>query len=79
MDIQLRNAKHAVAVTPSDTEDLARTAHKGLYVGTTGNISVEMLGGGTALFSSVPVGILPIAVTRVNSTDTTATNIVALA
>lgn len=70
-------ARLAVAVTPSDVTNLANPT-RALYVGGTGNLSVEMYGGGTAVFSSVPVGILPIQVTRVNATSTTATNILAL-
>lgn len=70
-------ARLAVAVTPSDVTNLSNPT-RALYIGGTGNLSVEMYGGGTAVFSSVPVGILPIQVTRVNSTNTTATNILAL-
>jgi hypothetical protein len=70
-------ARLAVAVTPSDITDLANPA-RSLYIGGTGNVSVEMYGGGTAVFSSVPVGILPVQVTRVNATNTTASNILAL-
>lgn len=69
--------KWGEVVTPSDVTPLANPA-RSLYVGGTGNISVEMYGGGTILFSNVPVGILPIQVTRVNSTNTTATLMVAL-
>ena len=70
-------ARLAVAVTPSDVTSLSNPT-RALYVGGTGNLSVEMYGRGTAVFSSVPVGILPIQVTRVNATNTTATNILAL-
>lgn len=78
MDTQLRNARRAVAVTPSDSVNLVKTAHKGLYVGGTGNVSVLTLDGQTVTFTAVPIGFFPVAVKRVNSTGTTATNIVAL-
>lgn len=69
---------NAVVVTPSDVTKLA-TPTNGLYVGGTGNVSVLMAGGQTTLFSAVPAGVtLPISVLRVNSTNTTATLIIAL-
>ena len=71
-------AQHAAAVTTSDETDLTETT-RALYVGGEGNISVEMEGGETVTFTGVPAGmLLPVCVTRVNATDTTATNIVAL-
>ena len=71
------SAQSAVVVTPSDTVNMAET--RGLYVGGIGNITAIMRDGRTVLFSAIPVGtILPIRVTRVNSTATTATLIIAL-
>lgn len=68
----------AVVVTPSDSVDLAAVT-RALYVGGTGNITAVMKDGQTVLFSAIPVGtILPIRVSRVNATATTATLIVAL-
>ena len=69
----------AVAVTPADA-DLSRIATRALYVGVGGNVAVVMSDGGAAVtFVGVQAGtILPIRVDRVNSTNTTATNIVAL-
>jgi hypothetical protein len=72
-------ANSAEVVTPSDVTALTKPS-RALYVGVTGNVSVEMHGTGTAIvFTAVPAGsILPIRVTRVNSTGTSATNIVSL-
>ena len=71
-------AKFAVAVTPSDVTNLGSPA-RSLYIGTTGNIAVVMAGNDAVVtFSNVPVGILPVQVKRVNSTNTTASNIVAM-
>lgn len=71
-------ARNAVTVTPSDTVDLINVS-KALYVGVTGDVTVNTLGGGTATFKAVPAGmILPVRCTRVLSTGTTATSIVAL-
>jgi len=70
--------KWAENVTPSDTVDLAAPA-RGLWVGGAGAVSVQMYGdGATMIFSGIPAGtLLPVQVTRVNATGTTATNIVA--
>lgn len=67
----------AVAVTKSDATLLPQT--RGIYVGGTGDVAVKMADGGTVTFSAVPVGtILPIQVTQVLSTNTTATLMLAL-
>ena len=76
-------AANAVVVTKSDTIDIpmgTAAATRALYVGTGGNISVEMERDGSAIiFTSVQGGsILRISITRVNSTSTTASNMVAL-
>lgn len=72
-------AHAAVAVTPSDDNDLTVRA-RSLYVGGAGNVSVILTPGTSpVLFTAVPAGtILPLHVSRVRSTGTTATAIVAL-
>lgn len=70
-------AEHAASVTPSDDTDLASAA-RALYVGTGGDVKLSTIHGESVTFSNVPVGILPIRATRVYSTGTTATDIVAL-
>lgn len=68
----------AAAVTPHDTNELSVTT-RSVYVGGAGNLTVTMAGGGNATFNSVPAGtVLPIRVSKVLATGTTATNIVAL-
>ena len=65
-------------ITKSDTVNLARPC-RGIYVGGTGNLVAVMLDDTTCLFSTIPAGtVLPIVAKRVNSTDTTATSMVAL-
>ena len=72
-------ANSAAAVTPSDTTNLASGFTRAIYVGGTGDLAVVMIDGTTVTFKAVPAGtLLPVAVTRVNSTGTSATNIVAL-
>ena len=69
----------AFAVTPHDTNDLAYTT-RGLYVGVSGDVKVDMAGSGTAVvFTALAAGVVhPLRVTRVYDTDTDATNIVAV-
>lgn len=71
-------AVSAVAVTPSDSADLAATPTRALYIGTTGNLVVNMADDTSVTFTAVPVGILWISVDRVKATGTTASNIIAL-
>lgn len=68
----------AVAVTPSDSADLAGV--RALFVGGAGNVAVTPVNSGTAVtFVGVTAGqILPVRARRVMSTNTTATDIVAL-
>ena len=70
--------RNAEVIVKSDTVNLAEPS-RALYIGTSGDVSVEMAGVGSAIiFVTVPVGILQIEVTRVNSTNTSASNMVAL-
>lgn len=75
------SAIHGFAVTKSDSTVFA-TATRYLYVGGAGNIAVLMAGDvspNSVIFTAVPVGtMLPISVTQVLSTGTTATNILGL-
>ena len=72
-------AYSAAAVTPSDSADMTYVS-RGIYVGVTGDVAVNMAGSGAGVtFKAVPAGtLLPIAVARVLATGTTATNIVAV-
>ena len=71
-------AMNAAAITLSDSVNLA-FASRGVYVGVGGNISVLMAGGSTVTFLGVFGGtILPIRINRVNLTNTTASNLIAL-
>ena len=71
-------AVYAGAVTTSDSVNLSSIA-RALYVGTGGNVVAVMPNDDVVTFSSVQSGqILPVRVKRVNATNTTASNIVAL-
>lgn len=73
----------AVGVTPSDTvnfvnQGLGRLLCDGLYIGGAGVVAAVFEDGTVVNFTAVAGEILPIAVKRVNTTNTTATLIVAL-
>lgn len=69
--------EHAHAVAPNDAGAIQLT--QGLYIGGAGNVRVLMAGGQDIIFAGVPAGtVLPVAVTRVFATNTTATNILRL-
>lgn len=71
-------AANAAAITPHNTNDLAETT-RAIYVGVSGDVTMDLFGTGTNItFKSVPVGILPVQVTRVYATSTTATDMIAL-
>lgn len=71
-------AEHAEAVTPSDSVDLLIVS-RALFVGVGGNIAVVMASGAAVTFTGVVSGsILPVRVSRVKATATTATSIVAI-
>ena len=70
-------ATHAVAVTKSDTT-LLDPVPRALWVGGSGNLVIDTLGGDTDVTLAVPAGALvPVRAIRVKDA-TTATGIVAL-
>jgi hypothetical protein len=71
-------ANSFVAVTPHDSTDLT-TVSRAIWVGTGGNVVAVTASGSPVTFNNVPDGtLLPIRVSRINSTNTTASDIVAL-
>lgn len=70
-------ASGAAAVTPSDSTNFT-VVPRAIYVGVGGDV-VAVINGTAITFKNVPTGaLLPIVCTRINSTSTTATNMVAL-
>lgn len=68
----------AGAVTPSNSENLTRTA-RALYIGGAGNVALVTPSGSVVTFVGLLAGsILPVRTVRVNVTNTSATNIVAI-
>lgn len=71
-------AAHAFAVAPNDGADLSETT-RALYVGTAGSITAVMASGSSVTFGSIASGtVLPVRVTRVLATGTTASAILGL-
>jgi hypothetical protein len=65
------------ALTKSD--DTTYEGIRGLYIGGAGDVAVADLEGTVVTFKAVPVGtFMPIAVTKLMSTNTTATLVLAL-
>ena len=71
-------AMGGAAVTASDATADPAGPFRALYVGVTGSIKVTHVDGTTPTYTNVAVGIIPLAVTRVWSTGTTATGIIGL-
>lgn len=73
----LSHPDNAASVTPNDSTDLDN--HGVLYVGGTGDVAVTTAGGNAVVFAGVPAGsYIPVIISRVKATDTTATNILVL-
>jgi len=65
------------AVTPSDESSFAKTA-RAVYVGVSGDVNVVMEDGTTGVLVAFPQGTYIYGyITRINSTSTTATNMIA--
>lgn len=76
MSVKSDPAPSAATVVPSDTDDLPGGIATSLWVGTQGNLTVTMAGGGVVTFVDA-IGWMPLQVTRVMATDTDAQGIVA--
>jgi hypothetical protein len=74
----IASAYSAAAVTPNNSTTFSSPT-RGLYVGVTGDVKVDMPGSSAITFVGLAAGIIhPICATRVYSTGTTATSIVAI-
>lgn len=75
---EIMPAGHVEAITPHDTTNFSREA-EGIYVGVTGDVAIVLPSGTAVTFTGVPAGsILPVRCIRVNATNTTATDLVAM-
>jgi hypothetical protein len=75
----LSPAVGAEAVDISADDDTPTKPSKGLWVGGVGNVKVDLADGSTVTFTAVQAGtLLPVQVTKVYKTGTTATAMVFL-
>lgn len=73
----LNPLSRGIAVTPSDTEELAHVS-RALWVGGSGDIAVVTKEGDTITLAGVQAGaLIPWMVRKVKATGTTATSIIA--
>jgi len=69
---------NAATITPNNDTDLAYIT-RAIWVGGAGAINVTLAGGQTVLFSGILAGtLLPLRITRVLSSSTSATNLVGI-
>lgn len=74
----LRSFEDGFAITPSDTVNFTKPCW-GIYVGVTGDVVVVLASAAVLTFKAVPAGtVLQVMAKRVNSTSTTATNLLGL-
>ncbi len=66
----------AASVTPHDTDDLVFVP-RGVYVGTSGNLTIQDVAGETVTFYNIAAGVIhPISPKKILSSGTTASQIV---
>lgn len=71
-------ARDAFSVTPSDSDDLPEVT-RALYVGGEGNVAASLASGAEVIFEGVSAGtVLPLRVSKILQTGTTATAIIGL-
>lgn len=79
MSTDASSGSHFFAITASNTVDFAGGLVRGIYVGGSGDVVAVSENGTAVTFKNVPAGgILPIRARRVNSSNTTATDLVGL-
>jgi hypothetical protein len=72
------NSKYGVAVTPHDSTNFTDGVCIGIYVGGAGDAVLIQQGNAVTYTGLLAGSYYPFECTRINSTSTTATNIVAL-
>ena len=69
----------AVSVSPDDGNDLTRGVCRGVWVGSSGDLAVVTFTGDEVTYANVQDGsLIPCFISRVKSTGTTASDILAL-
>lgn len=77
--LSILKARTFKTVTASDTASFADGLSIGLYVGVAGDVSIVTKAGDTVVLKNLSAGVVhPIPCSRVNSTNTNATEILAV-
>ena len=77
--IEIYQATHAkeLDVSASDYDVVDGRGFGTLYVGTTGNVKVDTVGGETVTYPSIPAGaFIPVLVKKIYTSGTTASNLI---
>lgn len=73
------SSEYFFAITPHDSTNFTNGYIRGIYVGVAGNVvAVRPDGTAVTFIGAVAGSVLPVQCVRVNSTSTTATNLVGL-
>jgi hypothetical protein len=72
------SAYGAVTVDVSSADQNIAAGCRGIYVGVTGNVKVDLPNNSAVIFVAAPVGILPVQATKIYNSGTTATSMLAL-
>ena len=76
MSVKTQPATHAKAITPHDSTNFDKC--RAIYIGVSGDVVAIVDGSAVTFKNAVQGSVLPVEATRVNSTNTTATNLIAL-
>lgn len=74
----LQPGRRYAAITKSDTVAIPNGPCRAIYIGVAGDVVIVGDDGAAVTFKAMPVGVHQLAVVRVNSTSTTATDMVAI-
>lgn len=72
------SARGSVAIDVSGGNQTLPAGVRGIYVGTTGNLKVDLPDGSSPTFTNVAAGVFPVQATKVYQTGTTASGMFAL-
>ena len=76
MSVHTKTSSHAEAITPHDSTNFDKC--RAIYIGVSGDVVAIVDGSAVTFKNAVQGSVLPVEATRVNSTNTTATNLIAL-
>lgn len=69
-------AENAVAIDYGSADQTLFAASRALLISTAGNLKVDMAGSGTGITLPVPVGLIPVRISKIYQTGSTAAGVV---